>query len=132
MPRKGERWSPQTREKYMAAIRDRDYLGSKNPHWRGGRVQLGGGRVAVYAPNHPRANLFSGHILEYRLIAEQKLGRLLTADEVVHHINGDVRDNRPENLEVMTQAEHARLHAVGRRDPVTGRFLKGRAHGHHA
>ena len=47
------------------------------------------------------------------LLAEQLLGRPLKENEVVHHINGDKRDNRLENLQVMDRAEHAALHQAG-------------------
>jgi len=50
------------------------------------------------------------HTLFYRALMEAHLGRPLREDEVVHHINGDPSDDRIENLEVMTNAEHTALH----------------------
>jgi hypothetical protein len=84
-----------------------------NSNWKGGRIVDDNGRVAVYAPGNLDARMGQGqYIFEYRLIAAEKIGRPLTSDEIVHHIDGDPTNNHPDNLQVMTQAEHCRLHSL--------------------
>jgi hypothetical protein len=46
--------------------------------------------------------------LEHRMVMEQQLGRPLRADEQINHINHIRDDNRPENLEILSAAEHTR------------------------
>jgi len=49
-------------------------------------------------------------VYEHRWLMEQHLGRKLERHEHVHHKNGNRRDNRLENLEVMSSSEHSREH----------------------
>jgi hypothetical protein len=69
------------------------------------------GRVAVYAPNHPKANS-SGYVLRSRFMMEQHVGRYLTEDEHVHHKNGNELDDRIDNFEILTRSEHIKLHYI--------------------
>lgn len=51
---------------------------------------------------------------EHRLIIEKLLGRKLLRTEIVHHIDGNIRNNNINNLVVMSLAEHSKLHMTGR------------------
>ena len=70
---------------------------------------VAGGRIAIYIPDHPKANN-RGYILHSRYVMEQHLEHLLESGEEVHHINGDETDDRIENLQVLSKSEHAKLH----------------------
>lgn len=81
----------------------------------------GPGYVMDAIPGHHLADR-RGRVYRHRRLAELKLGRKLRPGETIDHVNGDVTDNRPENLRVYpSQSEHVARH----RSP-SGRFTRAR------
>lgn len=54
----------------------------------------------------------------HRYAMECKLGRRLERWEHVHHKNEDTHDNRLDNLELLTKAEHFRRHGLHQISPI--------------
>lgn len=85
--------------------------GELSPSWKGGKYTTKrDGYVFVYNPDHPHAKKNGqgggGYVLEHRLVMEKILGRYLEKHEDVNHINGNKKDNRPENLVIVKHHAH--------------------------
>lgn len=66
-------------------------------------------------------NLYKMGIWKHRVIAMQVLGRKLSSNEVVHHIDFNTKNNSLDNLIVMSKRDHCRLHAVLRLNGAVAR-----------
>jgi len=105
----GIKRSKKTKQKISQGLKGL-HSGNKHPNWQGGRYKESNGYFYIHIPNHPFCNSH-GYYPEHRLILEKKLGRYLKPNEVAHHINGIIDDNRPKNLECLPNiSEHFRLH----------------------
>ena len=62
----------------------------------GGYVRQNGRYYCLF-PGHPRANK-RGYVPRYVVLMEVLKKRFLTDDEVVYHVNGNLSDDRRENL----------------------------------
>lgn len=87
---------------------------SKKSHYNGlngyGHVKKQNrGYQITFVPCHPHANK-DGYVMLHTVLMERKLGRYLSDDEVVHHINHNREDNRIENLQLMGKKEHMSMH----------------------
>ena len=58
---------------------------------------------------HPNATK-NDYVLHHRVVMENHLGRLLDKNEVVHHKDGNKKNNNIENLEVLDSREHVIHH----------------------
>jgi uncharacterized protein (DUF1330 family) len=100
---RGKKHSIETRAK-MSSIQRKLRVG-----WKGGRVKQSNGYVLISRPDHPAQS--NSYVLEHRLVMEKHLGRYLTRQEEIHHINGVRDDNRIENLELFSsKAKHSAFH----------------------
>lgn len=116
--RKGTKISEETRKKIAAAsigrIKSEEtrkkisdaHAKEKHHNWNGGVMTNKNGRVFI--------RIAKGvYKARSRIIMENKLNRILSSKEIVHHINGDPSDDRIENLIITNRANHVIEHHTG-------------------
>jgi len=82
--------------------------------WKGGVKEVKG-YLYQRVKNHPNKSKHGGYVAVHRLVMEKKLGRYLSREEVVDHIDGDTKNNHPDNLRVFANnAEHLRVTLAGK------------------
>lgn len=77
------------------------------------RTRILNGYRTIYIPEHPKSMLsdnWKGFVYEHTVVAEKKLGRTISEDEVVHHLDNNPLNNKYENLMVLTRGQHFQLH----------------------
>jgi hypothetical protein len=90
-------------------IRTLSKEGKKNPAWISGTIKRHG---YVYVKNrtHPFCNA-EGYVPEHRLVMEKKLGRHLTQEEIVHHLDFSRTNNNEDNLYLFeNKSKHIEYH----------------------
>ena len=86
----------------------------KNPKWNNGKTTFNG-YIAIFQPDHPNCNK-RGYVYEHRLVMEKHLGRYLKKKEVVHHIDGNKKNNDINNLMLFpTHSAHIHFESIKRR-----------------
>ena len=76
--------------------------GVNHPNWRGEKYEHGP-YYAVWSGTGKKER-------EHRIIAEKALGRKLRKNELVHHIDGNGRNNKNNNLLICDKSYHNWLH----------------------
>lgn len=81
-------------------------VGKNHPNFRTGECHNKRGSVTIETTR----NGIKTRIIKHRLIMEKHIGRKLTRDEIVHHIDGNPFNNHITNLSIVSRAKHASIH----------------------
>lgn len=114
---------PKEQKKKMSLAKIGKRMGTENPVWKGGK-KMSMGYIYILAPDHAGANS-EGYVAEHRIVMEKMIGRLLSPKEIIHHKNGDKKDNRPENLRLFeSNKAHSSFHQIHKFCPHCKKYIE--------
>lgn len=107
-PKFGKKFTPEEKEEMSKLLKGKR-TGSQCYQWKGGE-RINGGYIEIYMPNHPFCNK-KKYVRKHRLVMEKHIGRYLLPEEIVHHKNGNILDNRIKNLKLFANnSKHSEHH----------------------
>lgn len=105
-------------------IQTQDMTMENHPSWNGGTTKDRQGYVLQrvdkdgphgYLIRAIRSGDQRGYAPIHRIVMHDKLGRKLRPNEVVHHVDGNIQNNDPSNLDIyQSNADHLRDTLAGR------------------
>lgn len=108
IPIKSKNKSLQRYKSFEHYNRVKDQTKDKNPNWKGGKYLTSYG---YYKIPRPKDDLFKEtYKPEHRLIYEKHYNCCLLPITIIHHKNGDTKDNRIENLQPLFRNQHTSHH----------------------
>ena len=116
----GKKRSKETIEKVSKTLTGK-YVGDKSCHFNNGFSFFKGKKRWIVVCRDKTKVPYS------RIVMEDYLGRSLTKDEVVHHINETKDDDRIENLQLTTLSKHTSFHHSGSKNTnskLTEKYIK--------
>lgn len=87
--------------------------GENHYNWKGGRTVNDAGYILIRMPAHHRANKY-GYVREHIVVYENYHKCCILPWIDVHHLDKDKKNNKPENLILITKSEHNKAHAKER------------------
>ena len=92
----------------------------KASNWNGGASVTSKGYRIILVSDHNRADK-KGYVLEHIYVWEKETKMIIPSGFCLHHLNGDKKDNRIENLALMTIGAHTKHHHTGSKRSVETR-----------
>lgn len=84
-------------------------------------TETSNGYLKIKIPGHALQDE-KGWVYYHHMVAYAHLGFRGAPDEVVHHIDKDIRNNEPGNLQILTNSDHLKLHWA---EGASGFFREG-------